>query len=43
MDCHFNCHGELNLLLWSLPFVSLIVLRMRQRIGTLWQRLWRKA
>lgn len=36
MDCHLNCHGELNALVMSLPFAALLVGRIRARI-----RAWR--
>jgi hypothetical protein len=35
--CHLNCHGELNMLVMSLPFVALVVGKVRARV-----RAWRK-
>jgi hypothetical protein len=29
MDCHLNCHGELNALIMSMPFVAIGWLRLR--------------
>ena len=29
MDCHLNCHGELNALVATLPFVTLALARAR--------------
>lgn len=36
MDCHLNCHGELNALVMAMPFVALAIARVRAR----W-RAWR--
>lgn len=29
MDCHLNCHGEMNALVLALPFASLAIARVR--------------
>lgn len=29
MDCHLNCHGELNMLVMGLPFLALLLARVR--------------
>jgi len=36
MDCHLNCHGELNALVLALPVIGFAVARVRAR----W-RAWR--
>ena len=29
MDCHINCHGELNALLLTIPFATYAIARVR--------------
>lgn len=38
MDCHLNCHGELNALVLSIPFISYAIAKGRAR----W-RAWRQG
>lgn len=37
MDCHLNCHGELNAIIASLPALAYAVVALRERC-----RLWRQ-
>lgn len=41
MDCHINCHGELNLLIACVPMVSAVMLVVRRRATALLARLRR--